>query len=99
MKQVHRLILAGFFGILLAASLQLPPRGDPDAPKHRLESAAGTPVAGSYYIRHAYEDTHTENMVTAVLADYRAYDTLGETVVIFTAGAASILILRRRKKR
>ena len=34
-------------------------------------------------------------MVTAVLASYRGYDTLGETAVIFTAGIAVLLILRR----
>jgi multicomponent Na+:H+ antiporter subunit B len=34
-------------------------------------------------------------MVTAVLADYRGYDTMFETVVIFTAGIAIIAILRR----
>jgi multicomponent Na+:H+ antiporter subunit B len=32
-------------------------------------------------------------MVTAVLASYRGYDTLGETVVIFTAGLAVLLLL------
>jgi multicomponent Na+:H+ antiporter subunit B len=37
-------------------------------------------------------------MVTAVLASYRGYDTLGETTVIFTAGTAVILLLRRKKK-
>jgi len=31
--------------------------------------------------------------VTAVLADYRSYDTLGEVVVIFTAGLACLLVL------
>jgi len=34
-------------------------------------------------------------MVTAVLADYRGYDTLFETAVIFTAGVAVLMILRR----
>ena len=37
-------------------------------------------------------------MVTAVLASFRAYDTLGETAVVFTAGAGIIALLRRRKK-
>jgi multicomponent Na+:H+ antiporter subunit B len=37
-------------------------------------------------------------MVTAVLASYRGYDTLGETTVIFTAGISVILLLRRSKK-
>lgn len=35
------------------------------------------------------------NVVTAVLASYRGYDTLGETAVIFTAGIAVLLILRK----
>ena len=34
------------------------------------------------------------NMVTAVLADYRAFDTLGEVIVIFTGAVAVLLILR-----
>jgi multicomponent Na+:H+ antiporter subunit B len=38
-------------------------------------------------------------MVTYILADYRGYDTLGETTVIFTAGVAVMLLLRRREKR
>ncbi len=44
------------------------------------------------------EEIGTPNMVTAGLADYRGYDTLGETTVIFTAGVAVILLLRRRGK-
>ncbi len=35
-------------------------------------------------------------MVTAVLADYRGYDTMFETVVIFVAGIAIMSILRRK---
>jgi multicomponent Na+:H+ antiporter subunit B len=37
-------------------------------------------------------------VVTSVLADYRGYDTLGETTVVFTAGMACILLLKRRDK-
>jgi multicomponent Na+:H+ antiporter subunit B len=35
--------------------------------------------------------------VTAVLSDYRGYDTLGETTVIFTAGIGVLLLLRRQR--
>ena len=38
-------------------------------------------------------------MVTYILADYRGYDTLGETTVIFTAGMAVVLLLRRKERR
>lgn len=44
------------------------------------------------------EEMATPNMVTAGLADYRGYDTLGETTVIFTAAVSVILLLRRRGK-
>ena len=47
-------------------------------------------------IEHSLEDTKTPNIVTAVLADYRGYDTLGETIVIFTAGLACVLILMKK---
>ena len=38
------------------------------------------------------------NIVTAVLASYRGYDTLGETVVVFTAGIGVLLLLRGRRR-
>ena len=37
-------------------------------------------------------------MVTAVLADYRSYDTLGETTVVFTAAICCLFLLRRFRK-
>ena len=39
------------------------------------------------------------NVVTSVLADYRGYDTLGETTVIFTAGIGVLLLLKGRRRR
>ena len=71
--------------ILFYAARDLPTMGDPAAP-------ASTHVSPRY-IEKAVEETGATNMVTAVLADYRAYDTLGETVVIFTAGLACLLVL------
>lgn len=97
MKAVTILLLAGFFGLLAWASSFLPVIGDPDAPLHRETSAAGSPVAGNRYIQDAYRDTHTDNMVTVVLADYRAFDTLGETIVVFAAGIGVLLVMAQRK--
>ena len=51
-----------------------------------------------YYITQTLHDTNVPNMVTSVLADYRGFDTMFETAVIFTAGLAVIAILRRIKK-
>lgn len=97
MRPLQFILLAGFLAVLVFGSLTLPRMGDPAAPMHRDESAAGTPVAGSRYIRDAYADAATDNIVTVVLADYRSFDTLGETIVVFAAGVACILILRETR--
>lgn len=96
LKILPWILLPAFFAILVFASLWLPPRGEVTAPMHREWSAANTPVAGSYYILHAREDAETDNIVTVVLADYRSFDTLGETIVVLAAGLGCFLILRRR---
>jgi multicomponent Na+:H+ antiporter subunit B len=71
---------------LLAISGALPPWGDPGAPPQVHVSPR--------YLERAVAETGTPNVVTAVLADYRAYDTLVETLVIFTAGLGCWLLLR-----
>lgn len=81
-------VLGLFLAVLVYAAGDLPVRGDPQAP-------ASVHVSPDY-IQRAVKDTKTPNVVTAVLADYRGYDTLGETVVIFTAGLACILLLAKR---
>jgi multicomponent Na+:H+ antiporter subunit B len=48
-----------------------------------------------YYLANAYAETEVENAVTAVLAAYRGFDTFGEAVVVFAAGVAGLLVLRR----
>lgn len=78
-------------GMLIYGTLDLPDYGDPEAP-------ANTHVAHRY-ITEAHHETGSKNFVTAILASYRGYDTLGETTVIFTAGISLILLLRRRKKK
>jgi len=76
--------------LLIYGAFDLPMVRDPNSP-------ASTHVSPRY-IEKVIEETEVPNMVTAVLADYRGYDTLGETTVIFTGGIACLLILRRRKK-
>lgn len=49
------------------------------------------------YIAAAEAHLIAPNIVTAVLADYRGYDTMGETTVIFTAGIGVMLLLRGRR--
>ncbi len=73
--------------LLLYAATDLPEFGDPGSP-------ASVHIS-PFYLENSYADTHTPNVVTAVLMDYRALDTLIETAVIFTSGIACWLILRR----
>ena len=75
---------------LIYGTLDMPKWGDPNSP-------ASTHIS-PYYLCHSMDDMATPNVVTSVLADYRGYDTLGETAVIFTAGMACILLLRNRHK-
>lgn len=82
-------IITGAF--LIYGTLDMPEWGDPNSPASRHVSPR--------YIEKTEIETATPNMVTSVLADYRGYDTLGETTVIFTAGASCIMLLRRRKKK
>jgi multicomponent Na+:H+ antiporter subunit B len=98
LRVVNYALIFLFAALLIYASFGLPSRGDEYAVINRETSPADTPNAASYYIRHAEEDAHTPNMVTAILADYRSYDTLGEETVILTAGLICFLLLRRRKK-
>ncbi len=54
---------------------------------------------GGHHHRDDYFHGHVANMVTAVIVSYRAYDTMFETAVIFTAGLGLILLLRGRRGR
>jgi multicomponent Na+:H+ antiporter subunit B len=78
-------------GALVYGTLGLPVFSDPQAPMH-------VHVAPRY-LQQALAETGVPNVVTAVLASYRGYDTLGETAVVFTAGAGVIALLRRRKRK
>lgn len=87
MKALTAIALTLFGLLVLAATQALPPL-------HRVDN----PVAGhveQYYVRNSLADTATPNLVTAILADYRGYDTFGETTVIFAAGLSCYLLLRR----
>lgn len=88
MKTLALGILGIFLAVMVYAAGDMPLRGDAQSPANIHVSP--------YYIENALRDTRTPNLVTAVLADYRGYDTLGETVVIFAAGLCCALILLMR---
>lgn len=51
------------------------------------------------YNRHGLEETGATNIVGGIILDYRAYDTLIETTVLFTATIGTLLTLRARRRR
>ena len=67
--------------------------GFSDAPLLGDSAAPAQMHLAPRYLEHAQKQTGVPNVVTAVLASYRGYDTLGETVVVFTAGLAVMLLL------
>lgn len=70
---------------LIYATLDMPAYGDPQSPANSHIGAA--------YVDRTAKEIAVPNIVTAVLASYRGFDTLGETMVIFTAGLGVILLL------
>ena len=76
--------------LLLYGTKDFPAWGDPQSPASTYLSP--------HYIKVPHEVTHVPNIVTAVLGDYRGYDTMFETVVIYCAGMAVVSVLRRNRE-
>ena len=76
--------------MLLYGTVDLPPFGEAATPVHQHVAPR--------YIEQSMTETGVPNVVTAVLASYRGYDTLGEVTVIFTAGIAVLMLLRGRRR-
>jgi multicomponent Na+:H+ antiporter subunit B len=76
--------------VLIYGTADLPAFGDPAAPAH-LHVAP-------HYLQASPDEIGIPNIVAAVLASYRGYDTLGEVLVVFAAvvGVISLIGLRRR---
>lgn len=80
------LLVAVVAALLLAALAPLPTPGASGAPVHEH-------VGGSY-LERGLEQTGLRNLVTAVLLNYRGFDTFGEVFVIFTALMAVLGLAR-----
>lgn len=87
---------AAFVVVLLVLGVialrELPPFGQP--PIDRVVDAPSRT-----YLAKGLEETGSSNIVTAVLLDYRGYDTLGEATVLFTAAIGAAVLLRRKSRK
>ena len=70
--------------------------GSLDLPDFGSVLAPASQYLSPYYLKAAYQDSHTPNVVTAVVVDYRSFDTLIEATVVFTAGIACLFIMRTK---
>ena len=81
-------VAAAFVVVLSTTLVALPPVGAADSP-------VATDDVTNYYLENAYDETEVQNAVTAILASYRGFDTLGEAVVVYSAGVGMLVLLGR----
>ncbi|MDS0298301.1 DUF4040 domain-containing protein [Halogeometricum sp. S1BR25-6] len=74
--------------VLSTTLVALPPVGAAD-------TAVVTDDVTRYYLENAYEVTEVQNAVTAVLAAYRGFDTMGEAAVVYAAGVSLLVVLKK----
>lgn len=91
MRFIALIIVSLCGGLLLYATADFPAWGDPNSPANSYLSP--------HYIQKSIEETGVPNLVTSVLADYRGFDTMFETAVVFCAGLACFLLLRNFKQK
>lgn len=87
MKKIVTIICILLFAVVIAQAILVLPG---------FRSFQNKDVA-NWYLQNALENTGSANAVNAVVWDFRAYDTLGEEVVLFTAAVGVFLVARRRK--
>ena len=77
------------FVILLFAIFEMPTTASTDAPAYN--------EIVDHYVEEGANETNASNLIAAILADYRSFDTLGETIVLFTSVVAVGSVLRSTK--
>ena len=83
MSSIKAIILIAMLGSLILVSLD-------------TEEIASHSETAQHYVNKGYEETGAVNIVTSIYLGYRAYDTLGETMVLFTAATGVFLLLKRK---
>ena len=77
--------------VLIYGTVDMPSFGEARNPVHEHVAPR--------YLSETPTRVGVPNVVTAVLASYRGYDTMGEVTVVFTAGVGVLLLLGRRRRR
>ena len=85
-KIIVNIMFILLFVVLVIGVLYMPTVPSIDAPAYNEVVA--------HYLNNGVEETNVTNIVAAILADYRGFDTLGETIVLFTSVVAVGSVLR-----
>lgn len=85
------LVLLSYIAVLGVAVAEMPRFGDPGNPVHNEISQR--------YLKDGVSETGALNLVAAILADYRAFDTLGEVTVLLTGVVGLLLVLSQKTKK
>ena len=81
------IITVVYIGILLYTVYELPEHGNPNNPTNNEVSQR--------YIERGLEETGATNAVAGMILDYRAFDTFGESIVLFTSVMCVSILLKR----
>ena len=79
--------------LLIYGTLDMPYYGS------ALSAAQTNPDLAVRFLEQSGSEVGPPNIVTSVLASYRGYDTLGETMVVFAAGIAVLALLGLKRRR
>lgn len=86
-KNVFSVVAAIFMIVLLLWTVYyLPAFGDPNAPENNEVTVR--------YIEQGLYETGAVNIVAGMILDYRAFDTFGESCVLFVASCCVLILLR-----
>ncbi len=86
-KAIKALTLLALLAMLVGTTVYMHDFGSP-------ENAA----MDDYFIQNGQAETGSNNIVAAVLFDYRGLDTIGEASVLFAAACAIFLLFRRSEE-
>ena len=62
----------------------------------KTEERGGFSKQSSYVEQHAVEETGAVNLVSSIYLGYRAFDTLGETIVLVLVVSGAVMFIGRR---
>lgn len=86
-KAIALLAFLVVVGFLVIGAAEMRDFGDPN-----------TSNMDDYFLEDSQEHNEVNNVVTAILFDYRGLDTLGEATILFSAVSGVIVVLRKMKE-